>query len=195
MNIISLLDSFERGLSSALEVLSGGGVVAHPTDTCYGFAVDIFQEKALDRLYALKRMPCSKPVSIMVSSVEEAQQYGVFDRAALELARESWPGPVTLIVPRRDTLPSYFNTSVDSVGIRVPAHTFCLQLVQRFWKPVTTTSANISGKPPVYNVQDLLSQFSDVTLQPDLILDGGILPYNPPSKIFEFRDGQLIQRR
>lgn len=195
MNIISLIDSFELGLSSALEVLSGGGVVAHPTDTCYGFAVDIFQEKALDRLYALKRMSRSKPVSIMVSSLEEAQQYGVFDCVALELARESWPGPVTLIVPRCDTLPPYFNKEIDSVGIRVPAHTFCFQLVQRFGKPVTTTSANISGKSSVYDLQDLYSQFSDVTLQPDLILDGGILPYNPPSKIFEFRNGKLEQRR
>lgn len=195
MNIISLLDSFERGLSSALEVLSGGGVVAHPTDTCYGFAVDIFQEKALDRLYALKRMSRFKPVSIMVSSLDEAERYGIFENVSLKLARESWPGPVTLIVPRRDILPFYFNKGLDSVGIRVPAHEFCFQLVQGFGQPVTTTSANISGKPPVYDVQDLYSQFSDATLQPDLVLDGGILPYNSPSKIFEFRDGKLVQRR
>lgn len=192
---ISLEADFNTILKKALTVLRAGGVVVHPTDTCYGFAVDIFQKKALKRLYALKKMPLSKPVSIMVDSLEQAQFYGNFSKKALKLAQRGWPGPLTLVVPRKDTLPRHFNENSKTIGFRMPDSVLCIELVRRFKSPLTTTSANLSGLPPVYRIDDLARQFENEKLKPDFILDAGVLKKNPPSRILEVRDNDVFSLR
>lgn len=189
---ISLEADFNTILKKALMVLRAGGVVVHPTDTCYGFAVDIFQKKALRRLYTMKKMPLSKPVSIMVDSLEQAQFYGNFSKKALKLAQRGWPGPLTLVVPRKDTLPRHFNENSKTIGFRMPDSVLCFELVKRLKSPLTTTSANLSGLPPVYRIDDLARQFENEKLKPDFILDAGELKKNPPSRILEVRDNDIL---
>ncbi|MBI2464281.1 threonylcarbamoyl-AMP synthase [Candidatus Peregrinibacteria bacterium] len=192
---ISSEADYNEALKRALNVLRSGGVVVHPTDTCYGFAVDIFQKNALKRLYELKKMPLDKPVSIMVASLEQAKYYGSFSQKALELAQKGWPGALTLVVPRKDTLPRYFNKNVETIGFRIPASSLCLALVNGLKRPLTTTSANLSGLPPVYSVDDLARQFEQEELKPDFILDAGELKKNFPSRIFEVRDNDVFPIR
>jgi L-threonylcarbamoyladenylate synthase len=235
---------YQSEIEMAVQVLRHGGVVMHPTETCYGLAADIFNEKALERLYALKKMDRSKPVSIMVNSAEAAKMFAEFydvrargaagegtdgaadkggargaagegtDGAAdkggargaageiltggltaLFLAEKFWPGPLTLVLPRRDTLPMFLNAGIESVGIRCPGNNFCLDLIKAFGGPLTTTSANLSGCPEVYEVESYLHQLMSEQIKPDLILDGGILSKRKPSTIVKFngRDLDLIR--
>lgn len=155
-------------IQHAAQVLRQGGVVAHPTDTCYGLAADIFNEKALRHLYEMKGMAPEKPVSILVRSLEEAKRFGKFSPLALELAKRFWPGPLTLVVPRTSELPAFLNPGVNEVGIRFIDEPFSVAMLAEFGGPVTTTSANAHGKPSPYEV-------SEISVKPDAILDGGEL--------------------
>lgn len=175
-------------LIEAVKTLHNGGVVAHPTETCYGLAVDIFQKTAVARLYSLKKMKRSKPVSILVRNLEEAKRYGEFSDKAEELAKKNWPGPLTIVVPRKKTLPAWLNPKEDFIGIRVSNNKKTRNLVEAFGSPLTTTSANLSGLPQAYKVADFLSQ----GLIPDFVLDGGEIGKNPPSTIVKV-EGEKVE--
>lgn len=172
-------------VSLALKALKKSQVIAHATETCYGFACDIFNKKALERLYHLKQMPRSKPVSILVGDLKMAKKFGVFSKKALELAEKHWPGPLTLVVKRKKTLPQFLNPGHKTVGIRVPKHALSLELVKKFGSPLTTTSANISTKPSPYSVSAIKRQFKNKKLKPDFMIDSGRLKKNPPSTIVD----------
>lgn len=142
--------------------LKKGGIVIHNTDTCLGMAVDIMNEEAVELLYKVKRMERAKPVSILCSDLEMAEEYGVFSKKALKLAEKYLPGALTLIVPRTVKLPSWINPGLNNccasrsllrkasctpcVGIRIPADEFSLEMVRILGNPVTTTSCNVSGE-------------------------------------------------
>lgn len=175
----------------ALSVLWKGFVVVHATETCYGFACDSFNKDALKRLYALKKMPGIKPVSILVWSLGEAQKYGVFSAAAKKLAQKYWPGPLTLIVKRKKTLPSFLNPGHKTIGIRVPGHKLSRHLARALGRPITTTSANISGRPSPYSVSAIRRQFVRQKFKPDFIYNSGSLPKNPPSTIIDVTGSKM----
>lgn len=184
------------GLGKTLNALMAGEVVMHATETCYGLAVDIFNEDALKKLYALKKMSLDKPVSIMVSGLDEAQKYAEFNEVALSLAKKFWPGPVTLVLPRKDSLPEFLNAGHATVGLRCPDHAVSQLLVKKYGGPLSTTSANISGVPQVYCIEDYEPQLAELNksgselLEPAFALDEGKIAENLPSTIIGFKDGK-----
>lgn len=165
----------KKAAEEACIALDEGGIVMHPTETCYGFAADIFNEDALKKLYIVKNMKVTKPLSILVDGLEMAQEYGVFSKKALELAKKYWPGPLSIVVPRSDLLPKHFNPGHEFVSMRVSGLDFCRDLVSAFTQPVTTTSANRSREPENYEPV--------VMGGVDLLVDGGRIPLNHPSTI------------
>ncbi len=174
-------------IDEAVLILKKGGVVMHPTDTCYGLAVDVFNEEALQKLYSLKRMDMFKPVSIIVSSVQDAKRWGEVDVKAEDLMRRFWPGPYTFLVKRKSTLPMFFNKGIDKVGLRNPYAPNVIRIVDKFGRPVSTTSANISGRPEAYDVSEFLGQIKgeNNSVKPDLIIDVGLINENEPSTIYD----------
>lgn len=177
-------------LSSAAQaslILNEGGVILHPTETCYGFACDATRESAFKKLYQLKQMPLAKPSSIMVLNLEEARKYADFSELAEKLASEFWPGPLTLILSRKN-LPDFLNPGISTIGIRVPGHSFTLEMLRACPFPLITTSANLSGKPEAYQVSEVLLQLKTVgNPRPDFIVDVGKIPPEKPSTIIEIR--------
>lgn len=193
-----------------LATLSKSGVLLHPTETCYGLAVDIFQQQALEKLYAIKQMKEDKPVSIMVKNLEQAERYGVFNDLARRLAQQFWPGPLTIIVPRKNKrrnktetsqseLPLFLNPGTTTIGFRCPDHDFTQSMLQAYSNPLATTSANISGFPEAYDIDTYLQQvceyykvtnIADIPAEnlPDLIINADTLPRNPPSTIVDVSD-------
>lgn len=176
-------------ISTAISALRKGGVVLHPTETCYGLTADVFSEQAVAKAYALKDMAELKPVSIMVSNLEEAMKYGRFSEKALELAREYWPGPLTIVVPRTELLPTFLNKGVSTVGIRCPHHEITQELLTEFGGPLITTSANRTGEPQAYDVETfLIGRDADEAGGngiPDAIIDMGHILEVEPSTIVE----------
>lgn len=196
ITLINRLKPESAAIAAAAAVLRGGGVIVHPTETCYGLAVRVDQEtsESLDRLYVLKKMERAKPISILVQNLTEAEQYGVFDARARALAQEFWPGPLTIIVPRTRAVPHYLNPGAATIAMRVPSCAVSLALVSAVGA-VTTTSANVSGASSPYSIAEMI-------LRPDLIMDGGVLPRVLPSTIVDttvtpwriVREGPISQK-
>lgn len=173
-----------NAVSRAVEVLRSGGIVMHPTETCYGLAVNVRDKEALRKLYRLKGRDANKPLSILVDGFGMAGEYGVFSERAEGIARKYWPGALSIVVPRGKVLPGFFSEGEDFVAIRYSSDEFSTQMVREFGGPVTTTSANKSGGEPLYGAEDLEGV--------DLIVDGGKISKNKPSTVVEV-EGDNVQ--
>lgn len=195
MEIINLIKGDDAGRSvaafKAAQVLLRGGVVMHETETCYGLAADILNSEAVSKVYRIKGMERSKPVSIMVRDLEEARKYGKFDDLSLRLAEKFWPGPLTIVVPRGENLPEFLNEGNGFVGIRCPDSELASLMLREFGGALTTTSANVSGVAQVYDVMSFLNQVRDREDLPDLIVDSGMIVENPPSTIVRVESGRV----
>lgn len=178
-----------------VRTLERGGIIVHPTETCYGLAVDIFNEDALTNLYRFKQMNQFKPVSIVVSDMEDAKRWGDINNIAKDLIGRFWPGPYTFIVNRQTTLPRFFNKGNPKVGMRNPEYESLLNCARRLGHPFTTTSANVSGRPENYAIEDFFTQLKseDIKFEPDLVIDGGFIGVQEPSAVYDCVDEQIIR--
>ena len=169
--------------AKAREVLARGGVLALPTETFYGLAVNPFQEEALRRLFRLKERPLEKPVLLLVATLEMLSQVaGPVSEVAAALIKRFWPGPLTLILPARPDLPDLLTGGTGTVGVRQPRHSITLRLVDGLGYPVTGTSANRSGQAPLTRALEVAREFGE---ELDLVLDAGPCPGGEPSTIVD----------
>ena len=155
----------------AAEYLRRGQVVAYPTETIYGLGADVLDKKAVKRIYDLKARDYGLPISILVADLRMLRQAvsEVQDRA-LVLMRRFLPGALTILFPASPYLPKGLVTNTGKVGIRVSSHPVAAALVRAFGRPITTTSANLSGFPPSLSVKHVQKYFGSKL---PCILDGG----------------------
>lgn len=171
-------------LKEALAILLAGGVVVYPTDTAYGLGVDALNDSAIGKIFILKRR-MQKPLPVIVTGVEMAKRVAVVNAGALAFAKRYWPGALTLILPKQETVPASLTLGLPTIGVRQSASAVAQVLVERLGRPITSTSANISGKGVAYSVDEVLRHFREAELQPDLVLDAGLLPEIPPSTVLD----------
>ncbi len=169
--------------------LKHGKVVAYPTDTSYGLAVDPTNAVALKKFYAIKERSIKKPVHIIVSSVQQAKKYVQWNMSAEKLSKKFWPGQLTLVLPvkSKESFVKTFAASTGSLGLRMPKNLIALDLVKAFKKPLTATSANPAGAKrggyDSYSAEDIVKQFSKLKHKPDIIIDAGKLSKRKPSTL------------
>jgi L-threonylcarbamoyladenylate synthase len=191
----------KKALAEAVSVLRRGGTVVFPTETSYGLAVDPTNRTAVDRLFSMKGRPAEKHLPLVASSIGQAMSWTVIKGRALTEARRYWPGPLTLVLPvqARRRFAWQAGTGKTDVAIRVPGAAWARALPQGFGRPVTSTSANISGRSPLFSGHAVRRVFSGRREQPDLLLDAGRLPVRSPSTVVRlgprgsqiFRDGPV----
>ena len=174
-----------RVLEEAASLILKGEVLVCPTDTGYAFAANALDVAAIQKVFALKKRSLDNPIHIAVSGIEEAEKYAYVDEAARVLAREFLPGALTLVLPRKEVVPSSLTGGRDTIGIRVPDNRAILALAKMVDRPLTTTSANISGKATPYTVQEIIDQLGDSIPQVALILDQGTIPIGGVSTIVD----------
>lgn len=193
---MQILPPSPQTIAAALSILREGGVVAHATETCYGLACDLTNPDAVWKLFAIKQRPDDQPVSALFPSVEAAKEWVKWSDEAQKLADEFLPGPVTIILPIKTGRKLFPCPNPGlSLGVRVSPYPVARELVEGFDTPISTTSANVHGQPNPYSAEEILRQFSKEKHQPDLIIDSGTLPPNPPSKIIDLtKEGQKIIR-
>jgi len=187
------------GRADAVRVLENGGVVAIPTDTVYGIAVALGTPGGIERLFAAKARPPDKAIAMLVADVEQAGEIGSLTPAAQALARDFWPGGLTLVVPRRTDRPlpaalsggALAPGAIPTVGLRVPAHDAPRALAQALG-PLPTTSANRSGEPEARDADEIEALLGDAL---DLILDGGPSLGGPASTVVDCTGGTPVVLR
>lgn len=159
-------------IARALERLSGGGVVAFPTETVYGLGADALSGAAVRRVFELKGRPSNNPLIVHVSGAEMAREMVVaaWPAEAEELARAFWPGPLTLVLPKAGGIPDEVTCGGPTVGVRCPDHAVTLTLLDVFGRPLVGPSANPSGGVSPTRAEHVAASFSEEQV---LVLDGG----------------------
>ncbi len=155
------------------DIFKKGGIIAYPTETFYGLGVDPFNESAVNKLFKLKGRDPDKPVSILIKDkkmllevVEEIPP------AAEKLIKKFWPGPLTIIFKAKKTVPSAITGNTGKIAVRISGNPITQKLLEIIDSPITTTSANPSGKKSPVTAKEVKDYFGDKI---DLIIDGGLL--------------------
>jgi L-threonylcarbamoyladenylate synthase len=158
-------------VSQVVESLQRGDVVAMPTDTFYGLAVDPVNLHAVERIYELKTRAKHKPLSLLIADVSQAYELARnIDSAFDRLAEKFWPGPLTIVVKAGSKLPLRVTANTGNVALRVPEAPICRAVVSALGLPITATSANLRGLPECTHAARVREQFGDTI---PLIVDGG----------------------
>jgi L-threonylcarbamoyladenylate synthase len=168
---------------AAKKLVNAGRIIGLPTETFYALAAHPFQEAALETLFALKERPPEKPVLLLVANPEMLPNLvASLPEAAVTLIKHFWPGPLTLILPARPDLPPLLSGGTGAVGVRQPRHPVTCRLIHDLGYPVTGTSANRSGQPPLIQAQEVDREFGEAV---PLIVDAGPCPGGLPSTIVD----------
>lgn len=149
-------------IQQAVTYLQDGRVVAYPTETFYGLGVDFQNERAIKRLYDLKRRDPSLPIALLVSDIEMLHRCVLrVPDAARRLMRAFWPGPLTICLPAAPGISKSLTTNTGKIGLRISSHPVATALVRAFGHPLTTTSANLSGYPPSLDIKHVQKYFGE----------------------------------
>lgn len=158
----------------ATECLASKGLLIYPTETAYGLGADATDPEMIDKVLRAKGRPAEKKMSDMYADINMVKQYLGTDQRLLKLIESFLPGPLTIVIHGK--------------SVRIPNHPFCLALVKSFGKPITCTSANISGKASPYAVS------GNPDLAPaDLIIDAGTLPPHPLSTVYDIDSDTILR--
>ena len=169
-----------RVIERAVSALAGGGLVAFPTDTYYGLGCDLFDKRAIERIYLLKQLPRTQELSFICQDLAEIARYAMVDNAAYRVLRRKVPGPFTFILPATRLVPDLMLRRQKTVGIRIPDSPIALELVRRLGHPIISTSAATPGGEVLIDARDIKEQLGHGL---ELILDGGYQANEPSSVI------------
>ncbi|OBV10748.1 L-threonylcarbamoyladenylate synthase [Erythrobacter dokdonensis] len=194
-NVTEVVLAGPEGIAKAARILESGGLVAVPTETVYGLAARADSPEVVARIYAAKGRPDFNPLIVHVRDVEQAARYAAFSPAALALAQAHWPGPLTLVLPRRAEagLAEAVTAGLPTVALRAPAHPAMRALLEAVDFPLAAPSANRSGFISPTTAKHVLASLDG---RIDLVLDGGPTTAGVESTIVAVRyDGSVEELR
>lgn len=204
MSKISTINSFlnvivlnhQRGdnflVKKACQVLKKGGLVVVPSDTVYGLAADATNKKAVEKLINFKGRPPGKAISVFVRDLKQAEEIVFIKKKQRGILNNLLPGPFTIVLPAKGSLVKDLESEKGTLGIRLPKFDFINRLVDQFGKPITATSANLSGQSSHYSISSLLNGLTKKRKKLlDLIIDFGKLPRNKPSTVIDLSQDKL----
>lgn len=191
----------KKAISQTINVLKNGGLVVFPSDTVYGLLADATNEEAVKKLTKFKQRPAGKPISVFVPNVRTIELLCNVNKPKLNILYNILPGPFTIVLDykkgkKSNNISSLLLSENKTLGVRYPDFELIQLLVSKFKKPITATSANLSGEKPVYSIESLFKQISikkkDLL---DLVVDAGKLPYNKPSTVIDLTSDRIRQLR
>lgn len=177
---INPINPQQRLIDQVVVTLRQGGVIAYPTDTMYGIGCDIFNQKAVKRIYQIKKRDKNKPFSFICSSLKDVSQYCFLSNSAYRLMKKCLPGPYTFVLPAMKIVPKIMMSKQKTVGIRVPENNICQQIVNTLGNPILTTSATLEED---YYLSEAFEVEERLGNQIDLIIDGEPITPAPSSVI------------
>ncbi len=181
-----------RLISQIVKYLRQGGVICYPTDTVYGIGCDIFNQKAVKRIYRIKQRAKDKPFSFMCADLKDLSKYCLVSNTAYRLMKKNLPGAYTFILPTLKIVPKIMTSKQKTVGIRVPDNAICRALIEELGNPILTSSAVVGDDEgpmtEAFEIEDRLGN------QLDAIIDGGPVYPAPSSVVSLINDDVEILR-
>jgi L-threonylcarbamoyladenylate synthase len=204
--MMEVLKINSRGLIKKIaNLLKEGKVLICPTDTVYGLVADATNEKAVRKVLRIKRREKGKPIPIFVKDIKMAKELAEISKDQEEFLKKVWPGKITVVLKRRKNcgLAKILFGKEKTIGLRIPKYSFLNQLLKRLKRPLTGTSANISGLPASTKIKEVLSQFKNKQFGPDVLIDAGNLRKSYPSLVVDLtksppkilREGNIKKER
>ena len=176
----------ELDIQEVVSVLSSGGLVVYPTETVYGLGVDATSEAALAKLWQFKGERGDKPVLVAVSSLEMAKEYVYLNDLGKKVIQKYWPGAVAVVALSKNKVAKKAQGDSENLGLRCPDSKMVLEIIKTLGKPITSTSANVSGVVTARSYTDFLATVPEERLGLiDLFVDAGELILRQPSTIVD----------
>lgn len=173
----------DKKIELIVRVLREEGIMAYPTDTFYGLGANCYLERALEKIYRLKRRKKAKPISLVISDRAMVNEVCVDIPPLFEaLTKAFWPGPLTLVLKASGALPKILQSEQGSIGVRLPDFSWLRTVIRESGFPLTATSANISGEKEISQPEKIIEIFDG---RVDLIVDGGETPGRLPSTVVD----------
>lgn len=160
-------------VKEAAEAIKGGQIVVCPTDTVYGLICDATNKKAVRKIYKIKQRPKNKLLPVFVKDLEMAKKIIRINPGQEKLLKKVWPGSVTVVIQKEQS------------ALRVPKYRLITDIIKKLNRPLSETSANISGEPPTAKIAEVLQYFKRHKHKPDLVLDAGDLKTSKPSRVVD----------
>ena len=181
------MTTISKDINGAVALLKNGEVVAFPTETVYGLGALICEEAALKTVFSLKERPLFDPLIVHVSSIEQAKSLvKAWPESAQVIADNFWPGPVTIVLPKKDIVGDLITAGLETVGLRFPRHTMAVELIKKVGVPVAAPSANKFGYTSPTNAEHVVKEFGESSL---LVLDGGPCDVGVESTVLGLLEG------
>lgn len=181
MGKMRVLKATAKNILETSQMVKKGGLVIFPTDTVYGLGCDPFNVEAVKRIFAVKGER-KKPLPVLASDIDSVIKIVHLHENAFKVAMKFWPGPLTLILSKKSTLPDVVTCKLDTVGVRIPQLDIAIQLIRLSGGLLVGTSANKTGEKPARNVSEITEKLGK---EVDIILDGGPTLFGKPSTIVD----------
>lgn len=179
---LDALNPDQACLDQAAALLKEGQVVAFPTETVYGLGAVATNAEAVAKIFQAKGRPADNPLIVHIAQIQELEEIAYADQRAYQVAEAFWPGPLTLILPKKDVIPEAVTAGLSTVAVRMPAHPIAQALIKATGAPIAAPSANISGKPSPTQAQHVLD---DLAGKIPLLLDGGTVEIGLESTVLD----------
>nr|QNO51298.1 threonylcarbamoyl-AMP synthase [Methanosarcinales archaeon ANME-1 ERB6] len=176
-------NDIEDQIKTATAIIKNGGMVVYPTETVYGLGADAFSEAAVRNVYKIKRRAVTQPISIAVSSFEMLHEVADIDSECFEIIAELLPGPVTILLRKKDVVPAILTAASEVVGVRFPDNEIATRIIKETG-PITATSANVSGRNPPTCIEEVEIELK-LKVELGIIINGGKCKYSMPSTVVD----------
>lgn len=185
------ITAISQHIESAARIMRSGGVIAYPTETVYGLGCDPFNEEAVSRVLEIKQRPVEKGLILVASGLAQLDGLVELTDAERRMLEETWPAPITYLLPATTKVPEWVRGRFDKVAVRVSTHPLARSLAAAVGTPIISTSANRAGRPPARNRFQVARQLgADL----DFIVSGDTGLSGRPSTIIDLRTGETIRR-
>ena len=176
---MNVLKATKNNIMAASNIVKRGGLVVYPTETVYGLGCSPLDAQAVKRVLDVKG-DRNKPLPVLAASIEAVERVAFISQKGKRLAAKFWPGPLTMVFPKKSSLPDIVTFNHDSVGLRIPDNNIALQLISLCGGLLIGSSANITGEEPPRNVQEISGKLKEMV---DVVLDGGPAVEGTPSTV------------
>lgn len=181
----------ESELNKIKEILDNDGVIIFPTDTVYGIACNCFSEKAIKKVFDIKKRPENKPINVLSNNLDKIKlvSKNISEKEEF-LINKYMPGALTIILDKNEKVSDILTAGLDTIGVRIPKNNIPLRILENVSYPLATTSANISGDSAGIKITDFLKEFDGVV---DAIIDGGETDLKVASTIVRVESGNKLK--